>query len=92
MAESRKSREGVASAVRLVVVVKRVVPPRTVFFLFFENVTCEMGDEFLLVLGREHEETLARVIKSVIVKVAGDGKMSFVRDGALTGNIKPAFA
>ena len=60
------------------VVVKRVVPPRTIFFLFAHDVPREVRDIYFLTIIGEHLKALGRVVKSVVVKVTRDREVGLV--------------
>ncbi len=53
------------------VVIKRVVPPRAIFFLFTYDVPGEVGDILFLTIIGEHLQALGRVVKPVVVEVTG---------------------
>lgn len=74
------------------VVVKRVVPPRTIFFLFAHDVPREVRDIYFLTIIGEHLKALGRVVKSVVVKVTRDREVGLVGNRSFSANIKPTFS
>ena len=83
---------GHRGAVLLVVVVERVVPPTAVLFLQRQD---DVGQVILKVgpLGRRELVDAQRGVPvAVVVEVAGDVEMRFVRNGAFAAEAQPAVA
>lgn len=53
------------------VVIKRVIPPRAIFFLLAYDVSGEVGDILFLTIIGEHLQALGSVVKPIVVEVTG---------------------
>src|SRR3954451_18453024 len=84
--------QGEAGAVRLVVVVERIVPPRAVLLLERQH---QVGEVVLVerpLLGLELLDAQAGVVVPEVVEVAGDLEWGLVRHRALAAVGQPAVA
>ena len=72
------------------VVVQRVVPPRSVLLLQAQQHGCQLGLELALLFRRQLFDAQGRIVVAEVVEVPGDLEPRFVRDGSLAADAEPA--
>src|SRR5437016_1323941 len=78
---AEKRHDGHRSAVLLMVVVERVVPPTTVLYLKWKQDVREVILEIRTLGGGQQIDAQRGVPMAVVIEVAGDVKKRLVRDG-----------